>query len=94
MSFIGLHSALPSPPSTLDGSGGFVGVDWAEAHHDVCLLDGDGKMLAVEQQDVHHLPRALAVPQAVVQLLEQLPVGLRLVPQHLEASQGLVQVSH
>ena len=23
----------------------FVGVDWAEAHHDVCVLDGEGKVL-------------------------------------------------
>jgi hypothetical protein len=23
----------------------FVGVDWAEAHHDVCILDGDGTVL-------------------------------------------------
>ena len=23
----------------------FVGVDWAEAHHDVCVLDVDGKLL-------------------------------------------------
>ena len=23
----------------------FLGVDWAEAHHDVCLLDGQGKVL-------------------------------------------------
>jgi len=23
----------------------FVGIDWAEAHHDVCLLDKDGKVL-------------------------------------------------
>ena len=23
----------------------FVGVDWAEAHHDVCVLDGDGNVL-------------------------------------------------
>src|ERR1700694_4041116 len=23
----------------------FVGIDWAEAHHDVCLLDEQGKML-------------------------------------------------
>ena len=24
----------------------FVGVDWAEAHHDVCVLDNEGKVLA------------------------------------------------
>jgi len=24
----------------------FVGIDWAEAHHDVCVLDGDGAVLA------------------------------------------------
>jgi transposase len=24
----------------------FVGIDWAEAHHDVCVLDGEGKVLA------------------------------------------------
>jgi hypothetical protein len=24
----------------------FVGIDWAEAHHDVCLLDREGKVLA------------------------------------------------
>jgi hypothetical protein len=23
----------------------FVGVDWAEAHHDVCVLDGEGRVL-------------------------------------------------
>jgi hypothetical protein len=23
----------------------YVGVDWAEAHHDVCILDGEGKVL-------------------------------------------------
>ena len=23
----------------------FVGVDWAEAHHDVCVLDGEGNVL-------------------------------------------------
>ena len=24
----------------------FVGIDWAEAHHDVCVLDGEGQVLA------------------------------------------------
>ena len=24
----------------------FVGIDWAEAHHDVCVLDSEGKVLA------------------------------------------------
>ena len=24
----------------------FVGIDWAEAHHDVCVLDEQGKLLA------------------------------------------------
>jgi Transposase/Transposase IS116/IS110/IS902 family len=24
----------------------FVGIDWAEAHHDICLLDDEGKVLA------------------------------------------------
>jgi transposase len=24
----------------------YVGIDWAEAHHDVCLLDADGQLLA------------------------------------------------
>lgn len=24
----------------------FVGIDWAEAHHDVCLVDDAGKVLA------------------------------------------------
>ena len=24
----------------------FVGIDWAEAHHDVCVLDRDGEVLA------------------------------------------------
>jgi len=24
----------------------FMGIDWAEAHHDICLLDKDGKVLA------------------------------------------------
>ena len=23
----------------------FLGIDWAEAHHDVCLLDEQGKLL-------------------------------------------------
>ena len=23
----------------------FVGVDWAEAHHDVCVMDGEGTVL-------------------------------------------------
>jgi len=23
----------------------FVGVDWAEAHHDVCVLDSEGRVL-------------------------------------------------
>jgi hypothetical protein len=23
----------------------FIGVDWAEAHHDVCVLDAEGKVL-------------------------------------------------
>jgi transposase len=27
----------------------FVGIDWAEAHHDVCLLDGDGRVLATRR---------------------------------------------
>ena len=27
----------------------FVGVDWAEAHHDVCVLDTNGKVLARKQ---------------------------------------------
>lgn len=24
----------------------FVGIDWAEEHHDVCVLDGEGAVLA------------------------------------------------
>ncbi len=24
----------------------FVGIDWAEKHHDVCIIDGEGKVLA------------------------------------------------
>lgn len=24
----------------------FMGIDWAETHHDICLLDKDGKVLA------------------------------------------------
>lgn len=24
----------------------FVGIDWSEAHHDVCVLDGEGTVLA------------------------------------------------
>jgi hypothetical protein len=24
----------------------FVGIDWSEAHHDVCVLDGEGAVLA------------------------------------------------
>ena len=24
----------------------FVGIDWAEAHHDVCVLDQEGRVLA------------------------------------------------
>jgi transposase len=27
----------------------FVGIDWAEAHHDVCLLDADGRVLATRR---------------------------------------------
>lgn len=27
----------------------FVGIDWAEAHHDVCVLDVDGKVLATRR---------------------------------------------
>ncbi len=27
----------------------FVGIDWAEAHHDVCLLDGRGEVLATRR---------------------------------------------
>jgi Transposase/Transposase IS116/IS110/IS902 family len=30
----------------------FVGVDWAEAHHDVCVMGGDGQVL--EQRRVSH----------------------------------------
>ena len=27
----------------------FVGIDWAEAHHDVCVLDADGEVLAIRR---------------------------------------------
>jgi transposase len=27
----------------------FVGIDWAEAHHDVCLLDAEGRVLATRR---------------------------------------------
>jgi 2-keto-3-deoxy-galactonokinase len=27
----------------------FVGVDWGEAHHDLCLLDQDGRVLAARR---------------------------------------------
>jgi len=27
----------------------FVGVDWGEAHHDLCLLDQDGNLLAARR---------------------------------------------
>ena len=27
----------------------FVGIDWAEAHHDVCVLDGQGEVLATRR---------------------------------------------
>jgi transposase len=27
----------------------FVGIDWGEAHHDVCLLDQDGNLLAARR---------------------------------------------
>jgi len=27
----------------------FVGIDWAEAHHDVCILDAEGKVLATRR---------------------------------------------
>jgi transposase len=30
----------------------FVGVDWAEAHHDVCVVDGDGVVLGRRHIDV------------------------------------------
>ena len=29
----------------------FVGVDWAEAHHDVCVLDDEGTVLARKRVD-------------------------------------------
>ena len=32
----------------------FVGIDWAEAHHDVCLLDHEGEVLAT-----HRIPEGL-----------------------------------
>src|SRR5829696_147286 len=36
------------PPASKGGSHPvlFVGIDWAERHHDVCLLDPDGQVLA------------------------------------------------
>ena len=27
----------------------FVGIDWAEAHHDVCVLDAEGRVLATRR---------------------------------------------
>ena len=27
----------------------FVGIDWAEAHHDICVLDTEGKVLATRR---------------------------------------------
>ena len=27
----------------------FVGIDWAEAHHDVCVLDSEGEVLATRR---------------------------------------------
>ena len=27
----------------------FVGIDWAEAHHDICVLDREGEVLATRR---------------------------------------------
>ena len=32
----------------------FVGDDWSEEHHDICVLDGAGRVLARCQLSMHH----------------------------------------
>ena len=42
-----LHgSDLPKQPLEMDKLSVTCGIDWAERHHDVALVDGDGKLLA------------------------------------------------
>ena len=42
----------------------FVGVDWAEAHHDICVLDEAGEVLARKR-----IPESLSGVRALHELL-------------------------
>jgi hypothetical protein len=44
----------------------FVGIDWSESHHDVCVMDADGKVLAKDR-----IPEGV---QGVAQLHEMVAV--------------------
>jgi Transposase/Transposase IS116/IS110/IS902 family len=58
----------------------FVGVDWAEAHHDVCVLDSAGEVLAKGRVEhgVAGLARLHAMVAEHVESLDEVVVGVEI----------------
>jgi transposase len=56
----------------------FVGIDWAEAHHDVCVVDGEGKVLAKRKvsNDVSGVGRLHAMVAEHVEEPSEVVVGI------------------
>ena len=60
----------------------FVGIDWSEAHHDVCLIDAEGGVLATERVS-EGVRRVWSHPQALAQCEEFLStLGAEVVPMY------------
>jgi hypothetical protein len=56
----------------------FVGVDWSEQHHDVCVLDDDGRVLAQRGVGVEGLGRLHALVAGHAEEPGQVTVGIEL----------------
>ena len=56
----------------------FVGIDWAEAHHDVCVLDGQGEVLATRRipEGLEGVARLHALVGEHVETPEEVIVGI------------------
>jgi transposase/transposase IS116/IS110/IS902 family protein len=63
----------------------FVGVDWAEAHHDVCVLDRDGEVLARTK-----IPDSLEGVRALHELVAPLAEEPHEVVVGIEKDRGLI----
>lgn len=67
----------------------FCGIDWAEAHHDVAILDGDGQLVAKK--------RIADDPAGFAELIEMLAAAgdcaENLVPMAIETPRGLLVAS-